>query len=388
LSLSISAVTSAGSVGSVTVQSSESDTGTVATGSVGAVSIAVSTTLSGVTGTGSVGAITTTNSQSLSGVTGTGTVGSVTVQRSESDTGTTATGSVGVVSITVTPSLSSVTSTGSVGSLTVNTAEADTGTTATGSVGSISNALNIALSGTAATGLVGSVNGPNKNFALTGVITEQQVPYYGWNTFGNTSFAALAPNGTQPLGCSVGDVIATPVTYITLDGVTGNGSAGNINVNRELNALTGVVTSQQQVSYYSWNTFADASFASIVPNVTQFIGCSVGDITVTAGIALSSVTSTGSAGTIASVDKLFSLLGVKGYGKVGNVLVKPHWEKINDASGTNWVPIDTNNGNGWSTISDNSNTTWATIDTDSGSSWSTIDDAQPVDWQLVTTEDA
>jgi len=381
-SLTLSAVTSTGAVGNITTANSQSLSSVTGTGSVGTVSLQRSEPDTGTSATGSVGNITTANSQSLSGVTGTGAVGSVAII----DIGTTATGSVGAISITVTPPLSSVTSTSSVGSLTVSTAKAATGTTATGSVGSISSALNIALSGTAANGAIGAVLF-SKELALTGVVTERQAPYYGWNTFGNTAFAALTPNGTQPSGCSVGTVIAVPATYITLDGVTGNGSAGNTTVDRVLEALTGVVT-ERQAPYYGWNTFGNTAFAALTPNGTQPSECSVGAVFVATDIALSKVTSTGSAGAITSADKLFSLLGVKGYGKVGKIIIKPHWENINDAGAANWMPIDTlSSVDVWSTISNNSSTTWASINTDSGNTWSTIDDAQPVDWQLVITED-
>jgi hypothetical protein len=357
-------VASGTAVGSVTSSIAEPDTGITARGSVGSiVSVDKSFALNSVTGISAVGNVTSVNKTfTLNGVTGTGSVGTVEAitGRFAEITGTTAIGSVGTASAALSVSLTGVKGTSSVGS--VSSQNFLTGNKGTGVVGTVSTASNI---------------------ALTGVKTQQTVAVYNWNTFGNASFAALVPDGTQVIGCRVGSVSTLVESSVSItgntatssvenvapfsfSGVTATGSVGNVLFGKQAN-LTGVVTQQQTGITYNWPTFGGVPFASLAPNTIIYSGCNVGNVSVEKDFGLNGVAGTGSVGSVeARTDYFRNLIGVTGKGSVGKVLIKPYWSLINDAGAANWVPIDT----------------LSSVDV-----WSTIDTNSNTDWQLVTTED-
>jgi hypothetical protein len=153
---------------------------------------------------------------------------------------------------------------------------------------------------------------------------------------------------------------------------TVSSSAGTVSPSRNL-LISGVIT-QRQDTIYNWDTFGDAPFATLLPNGTRVIGCSVGNVvasipvlvpvsgtTATGSVgnislafdtALTSVSATGfagnvifgqdfgifgntaigSVGTIDTPEKAFALTGVTGTGVVNTTFVRPVWTLINNAS--------------------------------------------------------
>jgi len=154
------------------------------------------------------------------------------------------------------------------------------------------------ISGNTSTGTVNSVVLGDRQFTLTGVITQRQELLYDWETFAGTPFASLATNNIRFIGCSVGNVNATYTIDITLSGESVTGS------------ISDVVSGQ--------GIFGNTGTGS------------VGDIF--AGTKLEGITATGSVGDVLKFDIAFDLSGVTGTGVVNKTLVRPFWSLINNAS--------------------------------------------------------
>lgn len=171
VTLALTGVSAASSVGSLTPTRNVALTGQSATGSIGTVSPNVSVAVSGNSATASAGSVTPGLNVGLTGSAGTTSLGTLAPNRTVSLSGNQATSAVGTVTpiIGVTVALTGVSATTSVGTLGTSRTTALTGVSASSSVGTVTPSIgvNVALTGVQATTSVGILS-PSISRGLTG----------------------------------------------------------------------------------------------------------------------------------------------------------------------------------------------------------------------------
>jgi hypothetical protein len=220
--ITLTGVSGAGAVGSVSPGTANAVTGNSGTASAGTVSPASSKALTGVSGTSSAGTVGPNVTVALTGVSATATAGTVTPTTGifVALTGVTGTGSVGTVSPVVDKALSGVSGTSSVGTVAPSSVKALTGNSSTGSVGTVSPALSAGVTGVSGTGSAGSTAG-STSVALSGVAGTGSVGTVTADA-GGTIVALSGVSATGSVGQPGVDIV------VSLTGVTGTGIAGSV----------------------------------------------------------------------------------------------------------------------------------------------------------------
>jgi hypothetical protein len=236
VNVSLSGVTSSGSVGLTSVAVDKGLTGVSSTGSVGNLAAAVSAALTAISAIGSVGNLSAAIDIALTALSSSGSVGTLVPAISVALSGVSATGSVGTVTASTGYfiALTGVSATGSVGTLGVNVDKTLDNLSAVASVGTPIANTNTTIAGLSSPGSVGalivSVDKSLVGISVTGSIN------------GVTANVSVGVGGLSAAG-SVGTVTAsTGDVTVALTGVTSTSSVGSLGVNVTLN-LSGIIAS-------------------------------------------------------------------------------------------------------------------------------------------------
>lgn len=253
ITLQLSGVSAAASVGTTTPSMSIAVTGNAATAAVGITAPGTSPTISGVAASTSVGSVVQSSAVTLTGVAPTGSAGIVAPSTTVGITGVTATTAVGTVTavIGVTIALSGVAATGSVGTVTTDRTVAVTGNAATASLGTLTPVVSATISGFALTASVGSLLSSNA-VVLPGIAVTGSV---GTMTL-NSTHAISGLQATTATGTTA------PATTVAITGFVATTAVGIITA-----SLSG--TSQL-------GTVGAADFLPFTVNAADFAMCSVG----------------------------------------------------------------------------------------------------------------
>ncbi|TCG09384.1 hypothetical protein BZM27_06175 [Paraburkholderia steynii] len=269
-------------------------------GSVGAVGIATGLSATGVSATGATGSAGYGEGYAITGAAATGSTGIATPASSPVLAGASATGSMGTAAPSITAALTGVSGASSVGSVTPGTSAALTQVAATGSTGSVSEGISLALSGVAGTGYVGTVSsGGNITQALSGA----------------------------PATGAVGSV--SPSLSLVSSGVSATGSTGSLAPTRALSGVSGASTTgavTQSISPTLVGSSAAGSTGAISAGADKNAALtgaaatsSVGSVGTNVSIGLAGISATASTGVLAS-SLTYGLVGNASATSVGSIL--------------------------------------------------------------------
>ena len=414
----------AGVVGSNGVAVQVASTGVFATGNIDSVSPDKAAALSGVVSSGALSGVTPSTEVSINAGWGigswgaggwgstspaiTGTVGSNGVAVQVASTGTAADGQTGTIIYNRIEFITGVQALGAVGGLTPSTTvtigisrfllEDDSGfllledgsilleEAGTGPIPSINGAVGSVVQSYAysLTGIEAAANvGSVVPSTTVSLVTSWGLGAWGANVWGGANAAITG---------SVGSVVYSP----TLEGREARGSVGQLTQSVEVglssvsaNGAVGAVDHAKEVALTSdLATGAVNEMIAVSPAIRGVdahgaVETLLSKVSVT--VAITGTASQGAAGYIATV-KAALLSGVAAAGSVGVIgVVKSYWDIIDDAQDANWVEIANAQTATWAAISNAQTAGWVVIPNAQTPAWGVVPDAQDAGWELIPT---
>jgi hypothetical protein len=213
------------------------------------------------------------------------------------------------------------------------------------------------------------------------LVTSWGTNVWGYGTWGGSSIAIIG---------AVGHIMYSP----ELKGVQTAGSVGQVtqSVTIELSSVSadgaaGTVDHAKVVSLTS--NLATGSVNEMIAVSPAIRGVQAdgltGTTTTNVTVAITGVATQGAAGYLAAVQAAL-LSGVVATGSVGVIgVVKSYWDIIDDAQDANWVEIANAQTAAWAAISNAQTAGWDVVPNAQSPAWGVVPDAQDAGWELIPT---